>query len=253
MNRRPSVKPPLAYEVSDGDEQMVIIFASTNAAARRLGAKEMDIDFDEVDSCRRRSQYDQYSPGPVPPLVLIDNGWWFECHGCGRKICADPWDEENETDVGPENAVQAPGSGLYCSEVCKADSDQQKAECKAVEAAGVAAMVRYLMSGTPIARVERTHGFASYSSRHGRIELQRVVVDFSLPGIPQAGSVRYEKDYSGLPSKVAKAHAQIYLTRASLPVFEDYHVRRYIEEGWDRWDDDGGALHSQSERQWAAA
>jgi hypothetical protein len=56
-----------------------------------------------------------------------------------------------------------------------------------------------------------------------------------------------------LPSKAVKAHAQIYLTRASLPVFENYHVRRYIEEGWQRWDDDGGALHPQSERQWAAA
>lgn len=246
----PSAKPLLSYEVSDGDEQMAIIFARTNAAARRLGANEMAIDFDEVDYCRRARQYDQYAPGPVPQLVLIDNGWWFECHGCGRKISADPWDK-GEIEVGPEHAVEAPGHGLYCSEVCKAESDQQKAECKAVEAAGIAAMVRYLMSGTPIARVEKTHGYASYSSRRGRIELHQVVIDFSLPGIPGAGSVRYEEDSHVWPRRPKRA--SILLAPMSLPTFYAFHDQRQIEEGWHRWDDDGGALHPQSERRWAAA
>lgn len=45
--------PQRAYVVYDGDEQTVVIFATNGAAARRQGANEMVVDFEEVASCKR--------------------------------------------------------------------------------------------------------------------------------------------------------------------------------------------------------
>lgn len=68
-----------AYTVHDGGDHSVIRFAASNVVARREGSNEMGIEFNEVDHCRRRKQYDQFAPGPVPAAALIADGWCFEC------------------------------------------------------------------------------------------------------------------------------------------------------------------------------
>lgn len=244
-----SQKPLVAYMVSDGDERATVVFARSPAAARRVGGREIDLDWDEVNSCQRAREFDCFAPGPVPKLALIESGWWFECHGCARPIRFEPYDD-GVTDVSSENVVED-GQSIYCSEICKADSGARDAEAKAVAASGVATMVHYLMSSTPIARIERTHAFAFH--RGTSIELTQVIVDFSLPGLPNAGQVRYEDHFRMRRLKPVRPHAQIFLYPPCLAAFEAFHVARAIEQGWHRWDDDGGALHPQSDREWAAA
>lgn len=112
-----------AYTVHDGGDHSVIRFALHNVVARREGANELDIQFDEVDYCTRSPEFDQYAPGPVPPLVAIKYGWWFECRRCRCQVT-----EYTEEPI-------AAGDGLYCSPACEA---QDYADERATAAALVA-------------------------------------------------------------------------------------------------------------------
>lgn len=100
-----------AYMVSDGDDGASIVFASNNATARREGASELDVDWSEVDSCRRAPQFDAYAPGPVPAAVLIEHGWRYECtrSGCSSWVYSDEEDRCFSTAGDP-----------YCCEACMA-------------------------------------------------------------------------------------------------------------------------------------
>lgn len=64
-----------------GEGRGKIVFDSHGLRARRLGAQELDLEFDEVE-CRRVPEYDKFFP-KVPIKELIKNGWWWEC-GCGQ-------------------------------------------------------------------------------------------------------------------------------------------------------------------------
>lgn len=97
-----------AYTVHDGGDHSVIRFAASNVVARREGANELDCAFDEVDYCTRSPEFDAYAPGPVPPLVAIKHGWWFECRHCGQQA--------SEYSEGP---VIEDGDGVFCSPACE--------------------------------------------------------------------------------------------------------------------------------------
>jgi hypothetical protein len=102
-----------AYEVREPDEgHCVVVFATSGAEARRLGASELDTDFDGVESCRRAPQFDAYAEvGKVPPLALIEHGWWFECSHCGHQVSSDGEDSEGS----PLEPV-ADGDRVYCNQ-----------------------------------------------------------------------------------------------------------------------------------------
>ncbi len=70
-----------AYTVDDDGEGAVVVFAEKNVVARRIGANELGCAFGDV-SCCRAPDLDSYAPGPVPPLILWDAGWWFGCQRC---------------------------------------------------------------------------------------------------------------------------------------------------------------------------
>jgi len=56
-----------AFEVRDNDEgNCVIAFATNGAAARREGGNDLNLEFEDVESCRRAPWADEYAPGPVP-------------------------------------------------------------------------------------------------------------------------------------------------------------------------------------------
>lgn len=83
---------PKAYQVTDRYEgYSTIVFARHGIVARREGANELNIEFDEVESCRRVPGLDSYAEREhVPPKVLIeDMGWYFECTDCGQHITED--------------------------------------------------------------------------------------------------------------------------------------------------------------------
>jgi hypothetical protein len=80
-----------AYSVQ-GNEYGVIEFATSGVAARRQGANELNIEFADVESCRRMPALDGYAgrPGGLPWRVLVeDHGWSQECGHCQRLVCGD--------------------------------------------------------------------------------------------------------------------------------------------------------------------
>lgn len=118
-----------AYEVRDDHEgYCVIAFATNSATARREGANELGTDWDSIESCTRKPELDSYAPGPVPPMDLLDHGWWFECSHCGRRVSAE-MDEEIEDDgLDPADFVPQPAgqNGVFCSAACAAESMAEK-------------------------------------------------------------------------------------------------------------------------------
>lgn len=113
-------EPLLAYVVR-GYENSVVRFAKSNVVARREGADELEEGFEEVESCNRAPQFDQYAPGPVPVKALIEDGWWYGCAGCSQRVDNDSCDDDDEplNPVYPEN-----GLSVYCSQDCY-DADQK--------------------------------------------------------------------------------------------------------------------------------
>ena len=107
-------KPIKAYSVQV-EEAGVIIFASSGIAARRIGANELNTEFEDVQSCCRAPWADQYAEqGWVPVKALIEQGWWYSCNGCGTMVSED----SEDYDGNPHEPV-IEERGLYCSPACK--------------------------------------------------------------------------------------------------------------------------------------
>lgn len=125
-----------AYQVHDGDEGWAIVFATNSATARRMGANEIDCTWEEVDFCRRAPQWDQYAPGPVPPLARIAHGWWYECAHCGRRVSEDLEQEVKDDGLNPADfEIVEAGHIVYCSHSCQAIENAQHRQRKVAEVA----------------------------------------------------------------------------------------------------------------------
>ena len=127
-----------AYAVHDNYEgYCCVVFATNSATARREGASELDIDWYSVETCRRAPEFDQYSPGPIPPLTLIEHGWWFECQHCGRRCSNDMAEDLESDDLDPADFVPRASSsgGVFCSASCEcADHMEKRGRAEATEA-----------------------------------------------------------------------------------------------------------------------
>jgi len=133
-------KPLKAYIVHDGDDRTEVEFATNSAAARRLGANAMDCGFSDVESCRRAPHFDHFTPGPVPPDALIDDGWQYECHHCCRMVTSSLHEDiEGDDDFGyldPDDfAVTVRGQFVFCSKTCLAEFDAEARGNVAAQAA----------------------------------------------------------------------------------------------------------------------
>jgi hypothetical protein len=119
-----------AYQVQ-GDEYGCIVFATNSATARREGGRELDLEFSEVESCRRAQWADEYADakGGVPQLVMIKNGWWQECVHCGHRITIDDIEDGYEDDDGNViklNPVEK-DHHIYCNQHCFDKEMEQRA------------------------------------------------------------------------------------------------------------------------------
>lgn len=121
-------KPLKAYSVQ-GYEHGCIVFASNSATARRNGAGELGCDWEDIESCRRAAWADSFAQDRrVPPLVMIEHGWWFECSHCGCQISDDSThDDDDET---PHQPV-AEGDWIFCCPACRDAELQERADRKA--------------------------------------------------------------------------------------------------------------------------
>ena len=78
-----NTKPKLAYIVRQ-QEAAAVVYATSPAAARRQGAAEIDSTFEEVDSCCRAKDLDQYAYGDfgTDKVMINEHNWEFECNEC---------------------------------------------------------------------------------------------------------------------------------------------------------------------------
>ncbi|MCG4254239.1 hypothetical protein K6W37_10110 [Acetobacter senegalensis] len=133
-HRMPS--PLKCFVAHDGYEGLSIQFAQRNVQARRWGANEMNCSFEEVESCKRKPEWDKYSPGPVPIEAQLSAGWYCSCSQCERLISEDgaDWQEvEEEAKAGyycerilPHPTVITWGGLVFCGPDCAWDWIQNK-------------------------------------------------------------------------------------------------------------------------------
>lgn len=164
-----------AYIVrEDHDGHSVITFATSSAAARREGGSELNLEFDEVESCKRAPWADQYAPGPVPLQAYLDAGWWFECHHCGVRFDQDDRASDDDRDDQLE-PVEDGQRNYYCSPTCMMERWAERRErtvrlCAIIEAT----LVRW-----PMATGVTAHEYCqTWTSRDMEWRAQ-----FTLPGI----------------------------------------------------------------------
>lgn len=120
-----TLKTKLAYLVKH-DEACEIIYATNSAAARRLGAQEIGVDFTDIESCCRASYLDEYAQGGGPPakLLIEEHDWRFECGHCFDSV--DQWAEERVYDE---------YGNPYCCPRCLVAEQQKQAASKAAKQA----------------------------------------------------------------------------------------------------------------------
>lgn len=85
---------PRCYHVSaDGcePEQHALLFARSSIEAKRRWANRNDWPDGTIAgiSAKRRPEWDHHHATGVPALDRIDDGWTYECTGCGTTISAD--------------------------------------------------------------------------------------------------------------------------------------------------------------------
>lgn len=166
------------YEIHDGYDGWSIVFADTNVAARRIGANQIDAGFSNV-TCRRRPEWDQYAPGPVPPLARIAGGWWYECACCGRRVSENlEADIENDgLDPADFNPVED-GRLVYCSSTCSQIEWANRRANKAAEVALIEVFEANFV-GAQILQVNVYGNRVETKDRHGAALAS---VTFRLPG-----------------------------------------------------------------------
>lgn len=127
-----------AYVVQETDELTGgIVFARFHAEARRHGAGLFgDGEWDFV-TCHRASEFDAYAPGPVPPMVMIEHGWWLECGHCQSRINED---EIHDRRLRPVTR----GDTVYCSHWCRLNDVEERGAHKAKEKLGSAMAALHL-------------------------------------------------------------------------------------------------------------
>jgi hypothetical protein len=193
-----------AYSVQEHDENTGGIFYATHAiTARKRGANEYgDGEITSV-SCTRAPWADKYAPGPCPKLVMIGHGWWFECHGCGVKMCEDAADDEEEGEKGQNDPARyiERGSAVYCSIECRTSYRADKAKRIRRERQAIRELAALLLTKLPavkpitIAQKNnwRPHAYA-VKQADGNLAVQQCVVSFEWPGMKiGAGTFRFDK------------------------------------------------------------
>lgn len=168
----------LAFVLRDGDDpaedRTIVVFARDRAAARTAGARKLGLTPDEVHSCRRAPELDQYAPGPVPALALIEHNWTFYCSYCEAAVEEGSSDEDGV----PHDPRPDRHDGVYCCAACEA---RAYADHRSVAEAR-AAMVELIDTKFPGALVTRVH---VYGAGPLRMDPRHSLAHFQFPGSQQ--------------------------------------------------------------------
>lgn len=171
-----------------------IVFAKTNAQARRIGSETYaDGDFDMV-TCRRAPYADHcVSTGRVPVSLLIENGWHFECAWSGMRIDLEALDE---LDLWPEDVVGDQDSLVFLNGVYEAEHRLEQAKNKHFATRWTRRLRRFVLAKFPDAKVLPSATFdVSASTCRGKTTLRHCRVAFNFPGGANGpASLDYNRD-----------------------------------------------------------
>lgn len=120
----------LAYAVQDEDGIGGIVFAKSNAEARRTGSAQFGSGDFNWGGATRLQWADQFAPGPVPFKEMFDRGWWQECDGCGCMMRDGECDDEGDE---REFDIVEIGNAVYCAPACRESFLADKIEKKRIE------------------------------------------------------------------------------------------------------------------------
>lgn len=205
------------FHVSDDDpETDMIVFDKHSIGAKRQWANEHGNGPSEISgiSARRRPEWDQYAPGPVPALVMIDAGWRFECQGClrwitsddiGQPIGHDDDDHDMADEYGPgvsrgimEPYEPRPGR-IWCTRTCHDEDMAERRRIKRMEVAArriIGAAVLRRWPGVALVEREGSLDAHVYATRHscGYLLIHSVRVRFQVPGMKHGGCSLHVED-----------------------------------------------------------
>lgn len=172
-----------AYAVlEDGENTGGIVWAGHNVVARREGASIFgDGDFSGM-SCTRAPWADGYTHKTLPISLMIENGWRFECCGCGATINEDFLDAE---DLPLEGVIGTQHSKVYCSEICECRDNLEHAIKRDHERRAIEALRAYVLKRFPGVTIGAKENWAphAYASNHGGAwQVRQVVISFEFPG-----------------------------------------------------------------------
>jgi hypothetical protein len=175
MENKPE-KKLLAWQITEEFEgNGCIVFSSHGLAARRIGANELNSDFEYV-SGKRAKEFDSYaSEGKVPIRVLIAHGWWFECLSCGHKVHEDDEDNDHTKYVYNEKL-----RAIFCNDECKCNRDKTIADQKN----------KFEQFKTAIHEARPDLTFSLYSGEYPEIAMS---ARFSFPNAKHLGTVRCDE------------------------------------------------------------
>lgn len=216
MTKKTRPQPPLrAFAVQEDTEGTGDIhYARHDIEARKAGANEHGGDLRGI-TCKRAPWADQYAPGPCPRLVMIDHGWWFECSGCGRKVCDDPSVEDGERSH--LKAIEI-GSAVYCTPICRHRSLHKKSTEATKKAQAIQRMRGLLWKLLPGVTLTARTDHAYVVRDGGKWIVRQVRVDFTFPGA-QHGTSSYGFNKPGEPPTLL-------VPRGDLEAFEAWRPKR---------------------------
>lgn len=199
----------LAFTIQD-EENAEIVFAASrdDAYADDIGGHG-----DYGVQVSRSEWADQYAPGPVPKMAMIDNGWWLECHGCECRIDsylqAEVYDDDdNELEPRALAPVER-GRAIFCTAACMEAHDEERRQTKAFEAQALVWMKALARSKMPgLVFTGRDHAYVN-RNKAGVLECFQAHVSFRFPGCA-IGDAEYRFDAPGYTQdKGDQPHASV--------------------------------------------
>lgn len=206
-----------AYQVDMEDYEglkSVVVFAKRSVEARREGARELDIEFETVESCRRKPEFDQYAErGFVPIEIMIESGWWYECSGCMQVVTRD-----YEGDDGEALTPVYTDHDVWCTAECKASHDRERRLREKIDGLAKAAMARMLVKRYPEATVKDYHVYSRGT------KIIQAIVRFDFPSGKYGGTLRFRCEHS----KATRKNPVLFVAQGDLDAWQSYATARQI-------------------------
>ncbi len=208
-------KPLLCFRVEGNDdpEDTKIIFATSSIAAKREWSSE-HWDGKEIAgiSASRQPQWDEFAPGPVPALELIDAGWWFECHGCMTRIATDyigttervedeydPLDREYGPDLTLPimKPVELKHQRVFCTQACCDKYQIEKRRIKTMKRRAIKVLQDAIVRKYPGVTFKDEGHWSPHiyiNRSHGYLIIHQTVISFVCPGMKYGATHRTDDE-----------------------------------------------------------